>query len=131
MVATNVDRKQNHDETRAEEAHGGRHFVPRADVREEEAELTVTADVPGVGAQDVDIQYERGELRIHGRVRPREHDGTRLLREYEVGDYYRAFRVGEGVDAGAITADVKDGVLTLHLPKTAGCKPRQIAVTTG
>lgn len=131
MAETDIDQKQHHEVTRAEETRGGRHFVPRADIREMEAELTLTADMPGVTVQDVDIQYERGELRIHGRVQPRERPGTSLLREYEVGDYYRAFRIGEGVDASAITADVKDGVLALHLPKTEECRPRRIAVAAG
>ena len=52
-----------------------------------------------------------------------------LLREYGVGDYYRSFQVSEAIDAGKISAEYADGVLTLHLPKAEAVKPRKIAVS--
>ena len=54
--------------------------------------------------------------------------GEFLLHEYGVGDYYRTFQVSEAIDAGKISADYADGVLTLHLPKAEALKPRKIAV---
>jgi len=62
-------------------------------------------------------------------VAPRQQGKTEfLVREYGVGDYFRSFEVGEGIDADKIEASVQQGVLTLRLPKSAAAKPRKIAV---
>jgi HSP20 family protein len=107
---------------------GGAFFTPRVDIFETEQELTVYADVPGVRPEDVDLHYERGELVLHGRVRPR-HPGQALaLQEYEEGDFYRAFTIHESIDSGRIAAECKNGVLTIHLPKSEAARPRQITV---
>ena len=70
------------------------------------------------------------EHAVHGRVQPRpgSEQGGYLLREYGVGSYYRAFRIGEGIDPTRIEAELKDGVLMLHLPKTEQAVPRKISV---
>ena len=67
---------------------------------------------------------------LHGRVEPRQNEGTTnyLLHEYGVGDYYRSFRLGEGIDPDKIEAHLKDGVMKLHLPKSEATKPKKIAV---
>ena len=52
----------------------------------------------------------------------------RDLREYEPGDFYRAFSIHESIDAGKIAAECKGGVLTVHLPKAEAARPRQISV---
>src|SRR6516225_5229326 len=84
---------------------GGPHFVPRVDIVETDKQLIVYADLPGVVPQDVDLRYERGELIVHGRVKPRTRPGTRLLEEYDVGDFHRVFQVHESIDAGKIEAE--------------------------
>jgi HSP20 family protein len=110
-----------------EATRGGSTFTPRVDIYETDQELVLLADLPGVRPEDVDLRYERGELILHGKVKPR--DGrTYLLNEYEVGDFYRAFTIHESIDHGHIAAEVKNGVLTVHLPKAEPAKPRQIAV---
>jgi HSP20 family protein len=102
------------------------------DILETVDELTLVADVPGAKPEDIDIQYERGELAIRVKVDPRqpESDTGVLLREYGVGDYYRVFEIGEAIDKSRIHAEVHNGVLTLHLPKVEEAKPRKIAVKT-
>ncbi len=104
-------------------------YVPAVDILETADELRLVADVPGVTADGVEISYERGELRLHARAPEREPQGAQWLsREYGVGDYLRTFRVGEGIDASKIEADITDGVLTVHLPKAEAARLRKIAV---
>lgn len=111
-----------------ERTRGGLTFTPRVDIVETELELLLYADLPGVPAEDVDIRFEKGELVLHGRCAPR-HEGVNLrFSEYGVGDFYRAFSISEAVDPTKIAASLKDGVLTLRLPKTEKAKPKRISV---
>jgi HSP20 family protein len=111
-----------------EATYGGNYFTPRVDIVETDKELTLLADVPGVRSEDVDLRYDKGELVLHARVQSRPPTGTRLLGEYEVGDFYRAFSIHESIDSTKIEAECKNGVLTVHLPKVEAVQPRQIAV---
>jgi HSP20 family protein len=119
------------DTTRPEQTRGGVTFVPRVDIYENDRELVLCADVPGVRPEDIDLRYERGELLLHGRVRARQRPGQFLLTEYEEGDFYRSFSISESIDALKIEAECKNGVLTVHLPKVAAARPRPIQVRTG
>lgn len=113
-----------------ERTRGGLTYSPRIDISETDDELVLYADMPGVSAQNLDIQFEDRELRIHGKVGPRHENINFLYGEYGIGDFYRTFAIGETIDSEKIAAELKDGVLTLHLPKTAAVKPRRIAVTS-
>lgn len=116
----------------AEHTRTGRFYRPNVDILENADELLVYADMPGVKSDAIDIHFEDGELKIHGRVEPRFGERPNfLLSEYGVGDFYRTFRVSEQVDATGIRAEYRDGVLTLHLPKVAAAKPRKIKVQAG
>jgi HSP20 family protein len=115
-------------EARSEATRGGVFFTPRVDIVESDAELTLFAEVPGVRPEDVDLRYEKGELVLHGRVQPSAKRETMLLQEYEEGDFYRAFTISESIDAGRISAECKNGLLIVHLPKVESVRPRQIAV---
>lgn len=118
--------------TRRERTRGDRCFQPHVDILEKPDELLVLADMPGVSAEDVDIEFENGTLTIDGRVAERRPAGRGyLVREYGVGDFHRSFQVSESIDAQRITAECRDGVLTLHLPKVEAVKPRKIAVRAG
>jgi HSP20 family protein len=128
MADTTMTSKGRGDVTAPEQTRGGPHFTPRVDIYETDHELTLYADVPGVRPDGVDLRYERGELILHGKVQPRQQAGSYLLNEYEVGDFYRAFTIHESIDAGRISAECKNGVLTVHLPKVEAAKPRRIAV---
>jgi HSP20 family protein len=111
-----------------ESTRGGTMFTPRVDIIETDHELLVYADVPGVHPEDVDLRFENGELLLHGRVKPTESATNPLLSEYEEGDFYRVFTVHESIDAQKISAECRNGVLTVHLPKVAAAQPRQITV---
>jgi HSP20 family protein len=102
-------------------------FTPRVDILENSDEWTVYADMPGVKAGDVDIQYHKGELVVRGKCQPGQ-PRRYLLHGYEVGDYYRTFQLGDNVDADKIHADLRQGVLIIHLPKSEALKPRRIEV---
>ena len=114
----------------AERTCGGQCYRPNVDILEEANDLLVVADVPGAKSDSIDVKFEDGILELHAVVPPRD-DGHSdcLLREYDVGDYYRSFRVSEAIDAAKISATYADGVLTLRLPKAEAMKPRKIAVS--
>jgi HSP20 family protein len=103
-------------------------FTPRFDIYENENEYMLMGDLPGVSPQDLDLKYENQELTIHGKVTPRCTGGTCFAEEYGVGDFRRSFTIGEQVDGSQIAAELKDGVLSVHLPKRPESKPRKIAV---
>jgi HSP20 family protein len=116
------------DQSAPETTRGGIYFTPRVDIFETDDELVLVADVPGVRPEDVDLRYEKGELVLHARVRPRHAEQRCLLNEYGEGDFYRAFSVHESIDSTRISAECKDGVLKVHLPKAEPVKPRKINV---
>jgi HSP20 family protein len=101
---------------------------PRVDILETEQEVQLLADLPGVKPADVDVRFENGELTIHGRRNPPHADKKRALWEYEPAHYHRAFRLAEDVAADKIEAELKNGVLTVRLPKAEAAKPRRINV---
>jgi HSP20 family protein len=115
----------------AERTRTGRCYRPNVDILEQEDELLVLADVPGAKGDAIDVKFEDGTLEIHAPVEPRQCDQQAcLLHEYGVGDYYRSFQISETIDAGKITAQYANGVLTLHLPMAEAVKPRKIAVAS-
>jgi HSP20 family protein len=106
-------------------------YSPRVDILETADELLLLADLPGVEPSDLEIRYEDKTLVIHGKAAPRQEDVDFVAREYGVGDFERTFAIGEAVDAVKIAAELKNGVLTVHLPKTEDVKPRRIQVAAG
>ncbi len=96
-------------------------LTPRVDILETEHEYLVLADLPGVKPEDVDIRFEKGELTVVGR-RP-------AGRTYEATAYQRTFTVSDSIAADKIAAELKHGVLTIHLPKIEAVKPRRIVVS--
>jgi HSP20 family protein len=106
---------------------------PAFDVTEDANQIVLTADLPGVDQQGLDIQIEPNVLTLKGErkiARATETAGE-LYRRYEraAGSFTRQFRLPPTVDAEKISASLKDGVLTLTLPKKAEAQPRQIKVS--
>jgi HSP20 family protein len=86
-------------------------------------------DLPGVRSEQVDLNVQDGVLTLKASVAPRWREGARgMLCEYGVGDYVREFRLGEAIDTTRISAEMKNGVLTLKLPKVEAARPRKIQV---
>ncbi len=106
-----------------------RGYRPAVDIVEQDDAFIVRADVPGATAKDLSIEYEKGVLSLRAAVARREPAGVKpLAREFGVGDFTREFRIGEGIDMAAVTAECANGVLTLRLPKAEAAKPRKIEV---
>lgn len=103
-------------------------FSPRFDIWEGEDELILYGDLPGVDPDGLDIQFENRQLTIHGKVCRRGDGVNYLYSEYGVGDFHRSFTIGEAINSEAISAELRHGVLTLHLPKSEEAKPRRIEV---
>jgi HSP20 family protein len=104
-------------------------FMPRADVYETRDALIVEADVPGADEKSVDITLEKNVLTVRGHVEFPNYEGyTAAYEEYAVGDYERAFTLGNEIDRDGIVATVRNGVLKVVLPKAQNAKPRQIVV---
>jgi HSP20 family protein len=130
--ATNpVGKQREANQAGPERTRGNNYFTPQVDIYETDGELFLYADMPGVMPEDVELNYERGELRLSGRVSPRSHPGRLLLAEFEEGDYFRSFNIHESVDSTKIEASCKGGVVTVRLPKAAAAQPRQIKVQAG
>jgi HSP20 family protein len=88
-------------------------------------------DLPGARPQDLNVEFVKGELSLSGKVQPRQAPAEYDRQEYGVGDFYRSFAISPEIDAGKISAESRDGVLTVHLPKPEKAKPKKIAVKTG
>ncbi|HOZ49836.1 MAG TPA: Hsp20/alpha crystallin family protein [Candidatus Hydrogenedentes bacterium] len=104
-----------------------RTLVPPVDIFETSDALVVIADLPGVAKETVEVHVENDVLTIKGGTKTSE-KGDMLRREFELRDYFRQFELGEQIDQEKIRADMKTGVLTIHLPKVEKVKPKKIDV---
>ena len=104
-------------------------FMPRVDVWEKKNETVLLVDMPGVNEKSLDVILEKNVLTLRGRVADNDFPGRNLIyREYETGDFERSFTISDEIDRDKIQAAVKDGVLSVRLPK-ASPNTRRIAVT--
>ena len=115
--------------TPAEQTRPGLVFTPNVDIFETDKELILLADMPGVKAEDLNIDLRDDTLTLTGNVQPDQSPGeNEIFIEYEVGKYYRQFSLSEIIDQTKIDAQLKDGVLRLTLPKVEKATPRKITV---
>ncbi len=107
--------------------HHERYVAPPVDIYETRKGLVVLADVPGVAPEALDVRVDHNVLTIRGHAR---HGvpGKVTYREYDLVHFFRQFELNDTVDQRHITADLKSGVLTVHVPKAQEAKPRQIEV---
>ena len=103
-------------------------YIPAVDIYESENEIVLLADMPGVAPGDVDVDLRDNQLTLLGKVSLEEKPERVLLQEYGVGDFYRQFTLSSRIDQGKIEASMKDGVLTLTLPKAELAKPKKVVV---
>jgi len=103
-------------------------YIPAVDIYESENEIVLLADMPGVAPGEVDVDLRDNQLTLLGKVSLEERQERVLLQEYGVGDFYRQFTLSSRIDQGKIEASMKDGVLTLTLPKAEVAKPKKVVV---
>lgn len=113
----------------AEQTRPGLVFTPDVDIFETETAITLLADLPGVRAEDLNIDLRDNTLTISADITPVEGgDEEDILIEYETGKYYRQFSLSEVIAQEKIDAKLTDGVLRLTLPKVEKAVPRKITV---
>jgi HSP20 family molecular chaperone IbpA len=116
----------------AQEQDQQRAVLPAVDVFEDAHGITLLADMPGVPKEQLELKVEGEALLIEGDVQPRTPDGLEAIyAEVRVPRYRRSFILSRELDTTRIEANLKDGVLTLRIPKQAHAQPRRIAVTAG
>ena len=115
-----------------EETRPGPIFTPSVDIFETDKALTLLADMPGVTAKDLNIDLKEGVLTLSSSVPSTEGSGEiDVFSEYQTGNYYRKFNLSDVIDQSKIEAELKEGVLRLHLPKIEATAPRRIEVKAG
>jgi HSP20 family molecular chaperone IbpA len=130
MASQEVAPREKRELTQAEErTEAGKFFSPYTDIHETEQAVVVSMEMPGVDKGAIDIRLEKGVLTVKGTVDATKYESLRpIYSEYSVGNFVRTFSVSPKIDAGAISATVADGVLTVELPKAKEALARRIAV---
>jgi HSP20 family protein len=113
-------------------SHSADAWAPAIDVYETPSAYIVTAEVPGVSRDQIELAFDESRLTLRGqRVDRRAADSDVRYHQVErsYGMFARTFEFADAIDAGRATADLSDGVLTIKLPKTAPPPARRIEVT--
>lgn len=103
---------------------------PAMDIAEREDDLIVTAELPGVKKEDVKVMFENGILTLEGNQKSYEtpKEARVLLNEMRIRDFNRSIRINIDIDASNISAELKDGILRIVLPKAPESKVQSIPV---
>jgi HSP20 family protein len=108
-------------------------FAPAVDVYEDEHNVTLKIEVPGIDEKDIDVRIENNTLTVHGERKiekeEKEENYRRVERQY--GSFTRTFNLPPTVDPEKVQADYDKGVLQITLPKKAEAKPKQVKVNVG
>jgi len=108
-------------------------FAPAVDVYEDEHNVTLKIEVPGIDEKDIDVRIENNVLTVHGERKiereEKEENYRRVERQY--GSFTRTFNLPTTVDAEKVSADYDKGMLKITLAKKAEAKPKQIKVNVG
>ncbi len=108
-------------------------FAPPVDIYEDEHNITLKLEVPGIDEKDIDVHIENNTLTVHGERKiekeEKEENFRRVERQY--GSFTRSFTLPNSVDPGQVSANYEQGVLKIKLAKKAEAKPKQIKVNVG
>jgi len=115
---------------RGAQENGARHWIPAVDVLENDREIILQAELPGMNKDDIEIELTGETLTLHGerQLEPaqRGEHFHRIERQY--GPWQRTFQIEVPIETAQVAASYEDGVLTVHLPKQEAVKPRQITI---
>jgi HSP20 family molecular chaperone IbpA len=103
------------------------YMTPPVDIYETPESLVVIADMPGIDPAHLEVRVDQNILTLRGQTQE-QMPGDLRYREYTLASFFRQFELGEQIDQDSIRADLKQGVLTLTLPKAAKAQPRAIPV---
>src|ERR1700719_1389709 len=116
-----------------EEALTTTNFAPPVDIYEDEHNITLKLEVPGIDEKDIDVRIENSTLTVHGERKiekeEKEENFRRVERQY--GSFTRSFTLPSSVDTGQVSANYEKGLLKINLAKKAEAKPKQIKVNVG
>jgi len=108
-------------------------YAPPVDIYEDEHNITLKLEVPGIDEKDIDVRIEGNTLTVHGERKiekeEKEENFRRVERQY--GEFTRSFTLPSSVDPGQVTAHYDKGILKINLAKKAEAKPKQIKVNVG
>ena len=102
---------------------------PKFDIEDTDNETVLTADVPGMSEDDVEITLQAPYLVVRGERKAKDARYVRRARHY--GEFERRFKIGDGYDLDHVDAHIANGELTIRLAKAAKAKPRRIKLRTG
>jgi HSP20 family protein len=114
--------------------HDGNSFTPAVDIKENNDEIRLELELAGMKPEDVEIIAENGVLTVRGEKRSERKEGDESryqVVERTYGTFMRTFQLPQGIDADQIKAEFDNGVLTLHIPKTALAQPKRIEIGAG
>jgi HSP20 family protein len=108
-------------------------FAPPVDIYEDEHNITLKLEAPGIDEKDIDVRIDNNTLTVHGERKiekeEKEENFHRVERQY--GSFTRSFTLPSSVDASQVRADYGQGVLNIKLAKKTEAKPKQIKVNVG
>ena len=108
--------------------HSGAAYSPDVDIYANDDEVVFVVDLPGVAKGDVKIQVdETNTLSIRAKNSDKEREGA-MLRQYRIGDYYRAFQISDDYDKDKVSASLENGLLQITVPKKESAKPKKIEI---
>ncbi len=104
-----------------------RSAIPAVDIYENEHEILLYVDMPGVVREDISVGIDNGTLSLSG-IRKLESKGARNWQEFDEVEYVRSFSIPQTIAVERVEAELREGVLKLHLPKSESAKPKQIEI---
>jgi HSP20 family protein len=104
-------------------------YAPLVDIYETNEEFVLTADMPGVKKEDVNLKIEEGSMLIFGKIDYQEILNRKfILKEKETGHFFRRFKISDTIDETKVSAKFENGQLVVTLPKHDRVKPRTISI---